>query len=118
MQLFYVVITIIAASMNGYAAVLNFVGAESVKVVADRVQVSRDWMIPLGCLLAAGAIGLLLGFAVPALGYGAATGLLLYFLGAIGAHVRVGDRGLGGPVFFLIIAVSALVVSLAYHRPW
>ena len=42
----YVVITILAALANCYAASLNFVGAESVKVVADRVRVSRRWMIP------------------------------------------------------------------------
>jgi hypothetical protein len=38
MRVSYLVITILAAIANGYAALLNFVGAESVKVVADRVQ--------------------------------------------------------------------------------
>ena len=52
MHVTYLVITILAALANGYAASLNFVGAESVKVVADRVQVSRRWMVPLGTLLA------------------------------------------------------------------
>ena len=52
MHVTYLVITILAAIANGYAASLNFVGAESVKVVADRVQVSRRWMVPLGTLLA------------------------------------------------------------------
>jgi len=33
------VTTILAALANGYAASLDFVGAESVKVVADRVRV-------------------------------------------------------------------------------
>ena len=55
MHVTYLAITILAALANGYAATLNFVGAESVKVVADRVQVSRAWMVPLGTLLAAGA---------------------------------------------------------------
>jgi hypothetical protein len=41
MHVIYLVTTILAALANGYAACLNFVGAESVKVVADRVQVSR-----------------------------------------------------------------------------
>jgi hypothetical protein len=68
MHVTYVVITILAALANGYAAFLNFVGAESVKVVADKVQVSRRWMIPFGILLASGALGLLIGFAVPVLG--------------------------------------------------
>jgi len=38
MHVTYVMTTILAALANGYAASLNFVGAESVKVVADRVQ--------------------------------------------------------------------------------
>jgi hypothetical protein len=62
MHVTYLVTTILAALANGYAACLNFVGAESVKVVADRVRVSRGWMVPLGTLLASGAVGLLTGF--------------------------------------------------------
>jgi hypothetical protein len=115
MDVAYLSITIIAAFANGYAAVLNFVGAESVKVVAERVRVPRRWMIPFGILLAAGAIGLLIGFAVPVLGEAAAIGLILYFIGAVSAHIRARDRGFGGAVFFLALAASDLVVSLAYH---
>ena len=89
MHVTYLATTILAALANGYAASLNFVGAESVKVVADRVQVSRRWMVPLGTLLACGALGLLTGFAVPTLGTAAAIGLLLYFICALTAHVRV-----------------------------
>ena len=40
MHVTYVVITILAALANGYAASLSFAGAESVKLVADKVQVS------------------------------------------------------------------------------
>src|ERR671925_1261902 len=85
MDITYVVITILAALAYSYAACLNFVGAESVKVVADKVQVSQRWMIPFGMLLAAGAVGLLIGLAVPALGTAAAIGLVVYFICALGA---------------------------------
>jgi hypothetical protein len=115
MQATYVAITILAALANGYAAALNFVGAESVKVVADRVRVSRAWMVPLGLLLAAGAVGLLTGFAVPALGLAAGIGLVVYFSCAVTAHLRVGDRQIGGPAFFLLLAAAALSTGLAYH---
>ena len=67
MHVIYVVFTILAALANGYAATLNFAGAESVKVVADKVQVSRRWMIPFGILLASGALGLLIDLTVKAL---------------------------------------------------
>jgi hypothetical protein len=114
----YVVITILAAFANGYAASLDFLGAESVKLVADRVQVSRRWMVPLGVLLALGAAGLLAGFAMPGLGMAAALGLILYFICAVSAHLRVGDRGIVPAVFFLLLAASALVTNLAYHKHW
>jgi hypothetical protein len=118
MHVTYVAITIVAALANGYAACLDFVGAESVKVVADRVQVSRRWMVPLGTLLASGAIGLLTGFAVPALGTAAAIGLVLYFICAVSAHLRVRDRQIGAAVFFLLLAAAALTTDLAYHKHW
>ena len=116
MHVTYLVTTILAALANGYAASLNFVGAESVKVVADRVQVSRRWMVPLGTLLASGAVGLLAGFAVPALGTAAAICLVVYFICAVTAHLRVHDRQIGGAVFFLLLAAAALTTSVGYHN--
>ena len=118
MHLTYLVTTILAALANGYAASLNFAGAESVKVVADRVKVSRGWMVPLGVVLASGAGGLLAGFAVPSLGIAAAIGLILYFICAVTAHLRVRDRQIAGAVFFLLLAAVALITNVAYHNHW
>ncbi len=118
MHITYVVITILAALANGYAACLNFVGAESVKVVADKVQVSQNWMIPFGLLLASGAVGLLIGLAVPALGTAAAIGLVVYFVCALRAHGRVRDPQIAGAVSFLVLAVAALIADLGYHSHW
>jgi hypothetical protein len=118
MHVTYVLITILAALANGYAACLNFAGAESVKVVADKVRVSRRWMIPFGILLASGTLGLLIGFAVPMLGTAAAIGLVLYFMCALSAHLRVRDPGIGGAVSFLVLAVAALIADLGYRNNW
>jgi hypothetical protein len=118
MHVSYVGITILAALANGYAASLNFVGAESVKLVADKVQVSQRWMVPFGVLLACGALGLLVGFAVPVLGTAAAIGLVLYFVCAVSAHLRVRDPGIGGAISFLVLAAAALVTQLGYHNHW
>jgi uncharacterized membrane protein len=111
----YLIATILAAVANAYAASLNFAGAQSVKVVADRVRVSRRWMLPLGTVLASGAVGLLAGLIVPALGTAAAIGLVVYFICAVAAHLRVGDRQIGGAVFFLLLATAALTTGVAYH---
>jgi hypothetical protein len=118
MYVTYLVITTLAALANGYAASLNFAGAESVKVVADKVQVSQRWMVPFGILLAAGALGLLIGIAVPVLGTAAAIGLVLYFICALSAHLRVHDPGIGGAVSFLLLAMAALLADLGYHNHW
>jgi hypothetical protein len=118
MHVTYLAITILAALANGYAASLNFVGAESVKLVADRVQVSRRWMVPFGMLLASGAVGLLAGVAVPALGTAAAIGLVVYFICAASAHLRVHDHRIGGAVFFLFLAAAALATDLTYRNHW
>jgi len=118
MYVTYVVVTILAAIANGYAAALNFVGAESVKVVADRVHVPRKWMLPFGALLASGAIGLLIGFAVPVLGTAAAMGLVAYFVCAISTHIRARDKGVGGAVFFLVLAGGALITTVGYDHHW
>ncbi len=118
MHVTYLIITILAALANGYAAVLNFAGAEAVKVVADKVRVSQEWMIPFGILLASGALGLLIGFVVPVLGTAAAIGLVLYFICALGAHLRARDAGIGGALSFLVLAVAALITNLSYHNQW
>lgn len=118
MHVAYIAITVLASVANGYAASLNFVGAESVKVVADHVQVSHRWMTPLGVVLASGALGLLLGFAVPVLGRAAAIGLIGYFICAVTAHIRARDTHLVGATSFLVLAVAALVANLGYHDHW
>ena len=118
MHVIYVLVTILAALANGYAASLNFVGAESVKVVADKVQVSQKCMLPFGSLLASGAVGLLTGFVVPALGLAAAVGLVVYFICAVSAHIRVRDPNIAGAVSFLALATAALIANLGYHNHW
>ncbi len=118
MHIAYFVVTTLAALLIGYTALMNFIGAEFVKVVAAKVQVSQKWMVPFGILLAAGAVGLALGLAVPALGVAAAIGLIAYFTCALGAHFRVGDRNVGGAITFLLLAVAALVTDVGYHLRW
>jgi hypothetical protein len=118
MHIAYAAVTILAVLANGYAASMNFVGAESVKVVADKVHVSQKLMVPFGVLLACGALGLVIGLAVPALGTAAAIGLVAYFICALGAHVRVHDHSVGGAVTFLLLAGAALVLNIAWHHYW
>lgn len=114
----YVAVTVVAAIAYTYAAVLNFTHNKSIVQTTERLRVPASWMVPLGFLLAAGSIGLVVGFGVPAVGTAAACGLILYFLCAAGAHVRARDTQLLSLVnwaAFFLLAVAALVVGLA-HR--
>jgi uncharacterized membrane protein YphA (DoxX/SURF4 family) len=62
----------------------------------------------------AGAAGLIIGLWYRPLGIAAAAGVALYFVGAIGAHLRENDvKGIVTPVLILILAVAALVLRTA-----
>jgi DoxX-like family len=110
----YVTVTAIAAVFNGFAAVIYLIGHDYPKAQADRKRIPRSWVPVLGALLAAGTIGLLVGYAVPLVGKFAAGGLVVYFTGALIAHLRVGSRDLVGWAIFFVTAVAALVVNLGH----
>ena len=111
----YVTVTILAAVFTGIATVTYLIGHDYPKAQADMKRVPRSWLPVLGTLLAAGSLGLLAGFVVPLLGTLAAVGLVLYFLGALVAHLRVGSRKLVGWAVFFATAVAALAVNLGHH---
>ncbi|MEV0272344.1 DoxX family protein [Hamadaea sp. NPDC050747] len=116
----YVAVTVVAAIVFAYAAILSITGSDIVIRTAEAVHVPASWMVPLGTLLAAGSLGLLAGFVVPGIGTAAACGLVLYFVGAAAAHVRVRDTRpshWGNWAAFFALAVATLVVALAYHGP-
>ncbi|MFE9629996.1 DoxX family protein [Streptomyces sp. NPDC006463] len=113
----YLVVTLLASVVYGAAAVANFMGHDYPARQADKMRVPRSWMVPLGALLAAGALGLLAGLVVPVVGALAAAGLVLYFLGALGAHLRVGDYQLGGWGACSALAPAALIMNLATNGP-
>jgi uncharacterized membrane protein YphA (DoxX/SURF4 family) len=76
--------------------------------------------VPLGlypflaaCEIAGGA-GLIIGLWYGPLGIAAAAGVALYFVGAIGAHLRKSDvKGIVTPVLILILSAAALVLRAA-----
>lgn len=107
----YVVVTLLAVLANGYAAAVDFLPTDRAVANAVRVGASRAWLRPLGVVKAAGAVGLLVGLAVPAIGVAAAVGLVLYFVCALVAHVRVRWYStIPIPAVFLLLAAGALVL--------
>ena len=61
-----------------------------------------------------GGAGLLVGTWIPALGIAAAAALTLYFLGAVGAHLRVHDTvAVWAPAFvIMLLAIAATLLQL------
>jgi hypothetical membrane protein len=110
----YIAITVLTAIANSYAAYLDFSGNEQIIATMGRKGVPRSWTFPLGALKAAGALGLLAGFAVPRLGTAAAVGLVLFFVGAVGAHLRARFYQFANVAVFLTLAVATLTANLIH----
>jgi hypothetical protein len=87
---------------------------EKVVEALTTVGVTAKQMPLLASLEIAAAGGIIIGFWVSPLGIAAASGSVLYFVGAMAAHVRVRDfKGLSGPLVPLILSVAALVLRVA-----
>lgn len=111
----YLILTLVTAVAAGVGCWMNYTRHAIPVAAAQAVQVPRSWTVPLGTLLGAGALGLLAGLAIPVLGIAAASGLVLYFVAAIIAHLRVGDRALGPAVASLALTTATLVVTLVFR---
>lgn len=109
----YLVVTVLAAGANLFAAGSDLVRSERVAASMARTGVPEAWMTTLGVLKAVGALGLLVGIWVPPIGLAAAAGLVLFFVGAIVVHLRSRFYSFGFPVGFLALAVGALMLRLA-----
>ncbi|MGY0058764.1 DoxX family protein [Streptomyces sp. LZ34] len=110
----YAVVTVVAIVANAGIAATDLAKAEFVLANSAEVGVPRAWIPWLAALKAAGAAGLLLGLlGVRFIGVAAAAGLVLFFVGAVGAHVRLRVfHNIAFPVGYLGLAVAALVLAL------
>ncbi len=115
----YLVITILLAAM----AVFSGLGkirddAHQVRVIHEIVGVPLNYFSFLAACEFAGALGLVLGIWWPLLGVAAGIGLVLYFVGATLAHLRVGDvKGIGPPAFLFVVAAAALALRVLTYSP-
>ncbi|MFZ2178049.1 MAG: DoxX family protein [Rhodococcus sp. (in: high G+C Gram-positive bacteria)] len=78
----------------------------------DKVQVPADRVPWLGYLEIAGALGLVAGLFWWPIGVAAAIGVILYFIGAVGAHIRAKDKELAPAAVLALVAVAALVLRI------
>jgi hypothetical protein len=110
-----VVVTVITVIINTYAGVADLIPALSVLANSAKVHVPRSWLPTLGMLKLAGAIGLVtVLFGLPAIGIAAATGLVLFFIGAVITHLRAGVLyNIAFPSGYLLMSAASLVLLAA-----
>jgi hypothetical protein len=110
----YIIVTILAAAANTYAAIVDFHRPQWVVDNITKWGGSHSWLFPLGALKAAGALGLLVGICASPIGIAAAIGLVLFFVGAIAVVIRARWYShLPWPSTYLLLAVGSLVLRLA-----
>ncbi len=103
-----------AAAANICAATNDFIRPKWLLGNMSKLGVAESWLPILGALKAAGALGLLIGIAVPLIGIAAAAGLTLFFIGALITHLRAHDFSLGNgvPLMFLVVVLTALLLGV------
>ena len=114
----YVVVAILMAlTMFVSASGKLTLNPGAVHVINEVAGVPMSLFPVLAICEIAGGLGLLAGIYRPKLGLAAAAGLVLYFVGAIIAHVRVGDwAGISAPITPFVLACAALTLSILRTR--
>lgn len=94
---------------NVFEVVAKIAGARFVRRNSASVGVEAAWIPLLALLEGAGVAGVVLGLAgVPRLGLVAATGLVVFFVGAVALHVRARVlHNIAFPAVFLALALAA-----------
>lgn len=104
-----VIITTIV--LNAAIGVADLLKAKFVLATSNAVEVPPSWLPVLGALKLAGAAGLALGLlGVRPIAIAAGIGLVLFYVGAIVAHLRVRKVATGAaPLLFLGLAAATLL---------
>jgi hypothetical protein len=115
MHLADLVVTGLTIVLNLVVAVADVARARFVLGNAAEVGVPASWLPGLAALKAAGGAGLLVGLlGVPWLGVAAGTGLVLFFTGALAAHVRarvLHNIAFPGTYFALALTSTAFAIA-------
>lgn len=103
-------LTLTAIVLNAAIGLADLAKAKFVLATSQAVDVPPSWLPVLGALKLAGAAGLTLGLAgIKPLGTAAAIGLILFYLGAMIAHIRARKFATGAaPLLFLGLAAATL----------
>lgn len=92
--------------------VAKLTGHPATRDSLESVGFPARWVPALAAAELAGAAGLLIGLWWWPIGAAAACGIVAYFLGAIGAHVRARMGSVTPAATLLVMAIAALVLRL------
>ncbi|MEU7803156.1 DoxX family protein [Micromonospora arborensis] len=114
MSIVYVVAAIITAAVLAFSARSILVRDPDVVATLTRVGVPPTLIPALALPKIAGALGLLAGIAYRPLGLAAGIGVVLFFIGAVLAHLRIKDaKGAIGPAALALIGTAAPYLAIA-----
>ena len=104
------IVTVVCVVANAFIVAADLARARFVLTNSTEVGLRPEALPYLAALKGAGAVGLVVGLAgIAPLGLTAAVGLVLFYLCAVGAHVRASVfHNIGFPVLFLVLALSAV----------
>jgi hypothetical protein len=108
------IVTVVAAAWVGFSAVSVYMRAKWVVQPLADYGVPESWWPWLATAKAAGAVGLLAGLLVPAIGVAAGIGLVLYFIGAVITVLRARAYShITYPLLYLVPVIAAMALGLS-----
>ena len=108
MDVALIVVSSLLAAVVTYSAAAKLTHRPTVVASYRAAGVPESWLNGLAALLLVAAIGLIAGIFWPMAGLAAAGGLAIYFLLAVGFHIRASDTA--HAVTPAVLAVVAVVV--------
>ena len=113
MSALQIIVMSVTIAANAWATFADLTKAQFVVKTADEVGVALSWLPLLAALKGAGALGILLGLlGVPVIGIAAAAGLVVFFIGALTAHIRARVfYNIAFPSIYFALAAASLALS-------
>ncbi|MFF7941537.1 DoxX family protein [Nocardia gamkensis] len=104
------ILSVLLAVAMLQSGVMKFVRPAWIRQFAEAVHLTTSQLHALGSLQIAATVGLIWGIWFAPFALAAAIGLVLYFAGAILAHIRTGDRNMLGAMVFLTFSIATSIV--------
>lgn len=110
----YLIVALFTAAYVAFSAYAIFSRRKFVVGPLTQYGVPESWWPWLATAKLAGALGLAVGLVIPAIGYLAATCLILYFIGAAITAARARHySGITGPLIYLAFVGATLALAAA-----